>query len=349
MTKKPSFRIQRVDSLRFVAAGWVVFSHGIFPPKSAFTSPIGQLVASVFGASFDGISAVMVFFIVSGLCIHWPYVEADRVPLANFLARRYIRIGVPLAAVLILMSLVGGRANDRGHEVLWSIYAELVYYSVYPTLFWLAKRLGWSALIACSGLASLTLVLSNPAYTNVQQFGWLTWLWGLPIWLTGCILADRLRSGRIPNLMGSIWLWRLGAWGLGVLALLGEFHSKIVVGYPISMLLFAVYAFFWLNKELANQTPGWQWLEQCGRASYSLYLVHNIVLGAIVDYFSWLYTPTLFAFSCISIGAVTYFFYRMIELPSHLLARRAANLISGRLAKPETPGEDVLFESKEAI
>jgi peptidoglycan/LPS O-acetylase OafA/YrhL len=343
----PSSRIYRVDSLRFIAALWVVFSHGILPTKSSFSDPVAQLIASALGASFDGISAVMVFFIVSGLCIHWPFVNVERVPLANFLARRYLRIGMPLATVLIFMSVVGGNASERGHEVLWSIYAELVYYTIYPVLFLAARRFGWGALISCSGVISIALVFLHPVYTNVQQFGPLTWLWGLPIWLAGCVLAERLRSGRMPNLPGNIWLWRLGAWGLGVLALFGEFHSRIVIGYPISMLPFAVYGYFWLNKELANQSPGWQWLERCGRASYSLYLVHNIVLGAVADYFPHTYAPILFPFSCAAIGAVTYLFYRLVERPSHLLARRIATLLSGPAAKSRIAGkEPFLFDEK---
>ena len=287
-------RIERLDSIRFIAALWVLFSHGALASKPWFSSPIGQHFASGVWVSFDGVSAVMVFFIVSGMCIHLPYVGIDRVPVLPFLARRYVRIGIPLAVVLIVMRAAGGTASEKGHGVLWSIYAELVYYSIYPLLFSVAKRLGWAALIVCSSAISIALVLIHSNYDYVQQFGWLTWLWGLPVWLSGCALAERLHSGHITRLSGNRWCWRLVAWGLSVLATLGVLHSKIPIGYPISMLLFAGFAYPWLVNELGVRSPGWSWLERCGRASYSLYLVHNIILGAITDYFPHPSSPVFF-------------------------------------------------------
>jgi peptidoglycan/LPS O-acetylase OafA/YrhL len=329
-----SSRIERLDSIRFIAALWVVFSHGALPDKSSFSNPVGQFIGSFVGHSFDGASAVMMFFVISGLCIHLPYVRADHVSALNFLARRYIRIGIPLAAVLLIMAAAGGSASWRGHEVLWSIYAELIYYTLYPLLFFLARRLGWRVLIACSSAVSATLAIMHPTYVNLQEFGWLTWLWGLPVWLSGCALAEGLRSNQTPHLPANVWWWRFAAWAFGILALVGAWHSKIRIGLPISMLLFAAFAYFWLTKEIENQSRAWQWLERCGQAGYSLYLVHNILIGWILDHFPNATSLARFPLIWIAIGIATYTFYVLVEYPSHVLAKRAGRSFGAPTGRP---------------
>jgi peptidoglycan/LPS O-acetylase OafA/YrhL len=215
LSAPPGARIACLDAIRFVAAIWVVMSHGAVPLKPLFSDPVARLVAGGLGASFDGISAVMVFFIVSGLCIHMPYVTAESVPVFKFLIRRYARIGIPLGTILIIMTGTGGKAFEAGNEVLWSIYAELIYYSIYPILFVFGRKFGWRALIFYSSAISIGLTVWYIKYTHVWQFGWLTWLWGLPIWLSGCLLAQRLRVEQLKNeLRGNVWLWRAAAWGL---------------------------------------------------------------------------------------------------------------------------------------
>lgn len=236
------------------------------------------------------------------------------------------------------MAGAGGNASEKGHEVLWSIYAELIYYTIYPLLFLAAKRVGWGALIVCSGAISIALVLLHSNYSHVQQFGWLTWLWGLPIWLSGCVLAERLHSGWIDKLSGNRWWWRFSAWGFGVLAILGVFHSKTLIGYPISMLLFAGFAYPWLAKELGERSPAWSWLERFGRASYSLYLVHNIILGAITDYFPHPSSFGIFLLSWVAIGTGTYVFYKLVEHPSHSLARHVAQMLPRHLIDRQSLG-----------
>jgi peptidoglycan/LPS O-acetylase OafA/YrhL len=196
-------RIDKLDSIRFIAAFWVVMSHGAIPFKELFSNAPLQRLAEAFGASFDGVSAVIVFFIVSGFCIHLPYLDAPQLPLAKFFIRRYIRIGIPLTAIVLIMQLVGGSASERGFAVLWSIYSELAYYTMYPLLFALAKRCGWVTLIAISSLVSATLIIVHSDSLWVWQFGWLTWLWGLPVWLSGCQLAEQFRTRRLINVHGN--------------------------------------------------------------------------------------------------------------------------------------------------
>jgi peptidoglycan/LPS O-acetylase OafA/YrhL len=317
-------RIDALDSIRFVAAFWVAMSHGALPLRDVSSAPLLR----AFSSSFDGVSAVMVFFIVSGFCIHLPYVDAHKLPVVKFILRRYVRIGLPLIAILLVMHFLGGNASKGGHAVLWSVYAEIVYYTLYPLLFALARRFGWGVLITIVGIISSTLALTHITYLRMWEFGSLTWLWGLPIWLSGCVLAARFRKGDLVKAYGSIWFWRLAAWFLGAAAgLLIYSHAKI--GYPVSMLPFAFFAFFWLTMELQNAASTWQCLQHFGSASYSLYLVHAVVLGAIDDYLKPLSGVAIaIVLPWAAIAAATYLFYRIIEAPSHLLARWAASRVS---------------------
>jgi len=328
-----ALHINKIDCLRFVAAFWVAMSHGAFPLREAFPDPSLHRALGAFVSSFDGVAAVIVFFIVSGFCIHLPYVNVRKIPLLKFFLRRYIRIGIPLIMILLIMKILGGSASEGGHDVLWSIYVELVYYTIYPLLFSLSRRFGWSALVAVSGLISSAMIVIHLDYLYVWQFASLTWLWGLPVWLSGCALAALFRSCSLVNAYGNIWLWRIGAWALGAAAVVGVFHSPIKIGYPISMLGFAIFAFFWLSLELKIRVSTWGPLESFGGASYSLYLVHNVVLGGINQYLEFLPAAGKLVFPWMAIAAGTYIFYKAVEVPSHLLARWAASMVSDRSAK----------------
>ena len=252
--------------------------------QASFFGSNCSIAANAFESTFSGISAVMVFFIVSGFCIHLPYTDALSVPITKFLLRRYIRIGIPLIAIFLLTPVVGAQAEIKMGGVLWSVYAELIYYSIYPMLFYAAGRFGWIILIIVFGTISVSLALLHVEYVNVQQFGWLTWMWGLPIWLSGCRLAELLRAGTLGTVPGPLHLWRAAVWGGGALATWIAYHSRYKLGEPVTMLPFSFIADFWLARELQSSNTPWRWLELSGAASYSLYLVHELVMGGVDDY-----------------------------------------------------------------
>ncbi len=318
-------RIDIIDSIRFVAAFWVAMSHGAFPLRDVTSS----FLLRAFTATFDGVSAVIVFFIVSGFCIHFPYVGTGALPIIKFFLRRYIRIGIPLVACLSVMHMLGGNASRMGHAVLWSVYAEIVYYTIYPLLHWLIQRVGVGIIIKITSIISCALVFAHLDYLRPWEFGSLTWLWGLPIWLSGCALAENFQKGDLVEAWGNIWLWRLFAWLYGAAAIFAVNKLPVKIGYPVSMLPFTIFAFFWLSMELQSRSPSWRFFSALGSASYSLYLVHAMVLGAIHDHL----TPLLSDVAAVvlpwpAIAVMTYIFYKIIESPSHVLARGVARNVS---------------------
>src|ERR1700678_4802267 len=109
--------------MRFLCAASVVLYHiGLTNPlRGGSLRSISNIGPAVFNNLFDGPAAVIVFFVISGFCIHYPF-RGERTPsVASFLARRFIRI-VPPALIfsLILWGILHNRSVLQ-QTVLWSI------------------------------------------------------------------------------------------------------------------------------------------------------------------------------------------------------------------------------------
>ncbi|MDD2808228.1 acyltransferase family protein [Rhodoferax sp.] len=67
-------KIRGLDSIRALAALWVFLSHLGKPPLPDYFLAFGNttfinLTQSALGVLFNGVTAVMVFFVISGVCI----------------------------------------------------------------------------------------------------------------------------------------------------------------------------------------------------------------------------------------------------------------------------------------
>jgi len=156
--------VRGLDSLRFIAALWVAFSHGAAIPFKLLLVNGGQVahaVADLSGVLFNGVAAVSVFFVISGFCIHFPSARADRIHTRVFLIRRYTRIGGPLIATWVIIACSPARVASAGQAVLWSVYCELIYYSLYPLLFKLFLSLGIETILAAATLVSVLLIATG--------------------------------------------------------------------------------------------------------------------------------------------------------------------------------------------
>lgn len=315
--------IRAIDVVRFFAALWVALSHGAIPLDRLSTTPQAHNLVRALQGAFSGISAVMIFFIVSGLCIHLPYVSAARLRVTAFLIRRVLRIGAPLAIILLLLHFADVGTRQAEELVLWSVYIEMIYYIIYPVVFILIKRFELRILLSISVIISITITIYWHDILYIQELGYAAWLWGLPIWLSGCFMAELLKSGVSIALPLSVWMWRAVGIAFGTAATYGEFHLRPKIGYPISMLPMAAYSFFWLWKELHTKENSWPRFEKWGRASYSLYLIHPVVIYSITIYSDHNHVPFFIELllSIISLFVVTFLFYQLIERPSHRLAR----------------------------
>jgi peptidoglycan/LPS O-acetylase OafA/YrhL len=273
-----------LDALRFVLAFWVAVSHfGNFPLLTWIDPGTGwrRLVTHGWDSLVFGTPAVIVFFVISGLCIHLPFREQGELQIGRYYLRRYTRILVPVAAALCLYGLSGQHLRLLGeHSVLWesplwSLLCEEIYYAFYPGLRWLRNRLGWKWVLGISFPASIGMAATNvhtSTWHTFGPFGTATIL--LPVWLLGCVLAEQ-SDGLAPESRAiDIWKWRFLAW-------FGCWASEMLpfkggVAYIQTMMCFGILAYWWVRKEIAygkTHAPN-QWLVAAGAWSYSLYLVH---------------------------------------------------------------------------
>jgi peptidoglycan/LPS O-acetylase OafA/YrhL len=337
-------RVVGLDSLRFIAAMWVVFSHfGGLPIADAIDKnhPVGFFIHGVLRNLFAGPAAVMVFFVISGFCIHYPYRLPGRFQLLSYLSRRYLRIGIPLVAAICLSRPLGVNLRLFQNSVLWSLFAELIYYSIYPLLRRLRGRFGWNKLIVVSlGLALGTLII-HPASKDYTPFGnSLNWLLGLPCWLLGCRIAEKGAWGNAaPISRRQIWLWRFGVWSLASTASVLRFHSP--VGYPWTLLPFAFVVALWLPREISyfREHRAIRILEWAGQWSYSVYLIHLVANAAFDRAFPTTVGANLtWGLRIAWVLASSWLFFMLFEKPAHRMARKTGSWLGCSLAaKPPTP------------
>ena len=140
-------RVEIIDVFRFFAALWVMLGHaGPFPLLEGVTKShlSGLVFRGVYNNLFVGPPAVIVFFVISGYCIHRPFRDIARLPLLTYFTRRYVRILFPMAFAILLAKPVGFPLPLFHDSILWSLVAELIYYTIYPILRPLATRIGWT-------------------------------------------------------------------------------------------------------------------------------------------------------------------------------------------------------------
>ncbi len=316
----------------------VVLGHAGGPPVTASldrSTLIGYLVGGLYNNLWNGPAAVIAFFVISGFCIHYPFASAMHIPhVPAYAARRLLRVGLPMAVVVALSPVVGVSLSLFHAGILWSLLAELVYYLLYPALLALRRRgVAWRSMWATTFAIGLLMAATKPAAGDYGAFGpSLNWLLGLPTWLAGCDLAERAANRRLPG-TASIWSWRLAVWGAAVGASVLRFHSPL--GYPWTLNVFAVLVWAWIAREMTHavtHSPGrmTRTLEWMGAWSYSLYLVHVPALAAWQSFGVTTAPVTDWFVRIALVLGVSYAFYRGVERPSHIAARRAAQ----RLATP---------------
>jgi peptidoglycan/LPS O-acetylase OafA/YrhL len=345
-----------LDALRFLLAFWVAVGH--FEMIQLFGDPntgfgLWHWFKRGWNTVVFGTPAVIVFFVISGFCIHLPFRGTRKIDVPRYYLRRYTRILVPVAGALIVYRLVGAHLTFWGeHSILWesplwSLACEEIYYALYPFLRWTRNRIGWRFLLPASFLVAVAIASTHPHAVNWHIFGPLgTALMLLPVWLLGALLAEQAEGLAFEKPLLSIWFWRFLAWlGCWVSEML---HFKMGISYTQTMIWFGVLAYFWVRQEIAHGKthPPNRVLVAAGAWSYSLYLLHaqggglflslNWSAGKIVDWF--LVMASSLAFS--------YLFYLLVEKPSHALARKikvrgARNVVDWKEEKttgPRQPG-----------
>lgn len=192
-------RIGGLDSIRFICALTVAINHfGALLPKEWFGADpgiLGKIGWLLSAYTTNGPVGVIVFFVISGFCIHYPQATTQRVALPQYYCRRLIRICIPALVAIGVWHAVGLAIEWPDCDIFWSVVCEIIYYLGYPLLLLLRRRFGWGPMIALSYLAAYALLFGNldlvkAARNGYAAFGVFNWVLGLPCWLLGCWLAE---------------------------------------------------------------------------------------------------------------------------------------------------------------
>lgn len=351
----------KIDAIRFMAAFWVLMYH-FKPPafKALLPHKLGFLGGALWSGStalFAGPAAVIVFFVISGYCIHNAYHRDAALKPINYYASRFIRIGLPLVLLLLLVDPLPTGQNYLG-SVLWSLYCEMVYYAVYPLLRPRFRYIGdmvvISALAGGVMVAAVRLfghpVCANCAYETYHVPG--TALLYAAGWILGAFIAETQRNTSlfqvhgaysrttllmkrvldvcVARMSGHLVLLRCVVMlsGALIMILLSESSLKPkffpLIPSDVTLPVFQFLAAIWIATETATPSDAklWTRLATLGAWSYSLYLCHKIALS-LLETTSFDENGRFAWFVEVALAlAISYAFYRLIEKPSHLISQR---------------------------
>lgn len=350
-----------IDQLRYVFALWVFFMHGGAPPifEGYADNKKIELIDHFYGWCINGQAAVIGFFIISGLCIHYPNIRRGKLDLKSFYTARFLRLSLPLIVCLTMAKLLNYNHPDGFLHVvpIWTLYCEGAYYLIYPLVLWVVKKRMLLHLIALTSIVSVLLIIiwTDQRAMYFHEIGgnsllfWKVIVLAFPFWMLGVLIAERISDSTVvDNILAknnSLWKWRVGALLLSAVTFplyrFGLYYNLIsrpLIGLiftsQFTLLLFGLYAFFWIEREIICINFGTNKpisrLEKMGLASYSLYLIHIMVLWLFAKinplHFSgaqWLYWVILVS----ALHLAVFIYYLIVEKPSHKLAKFCANAL----------------------
>ena len=327
-------RFQVIDALRGVLAFWVTVGHANVLPRLA---SVGQnhgtldFIARGLRSIVWGPPAVMAFLVISGFCIHYPFAHTGRrCQVLRFYGRRCVRIGIPAAFTVAMFKLmfpdivIVGNDSILWHSPLWSVLCEEIFYALYPILNRASRSIGLGRIVLVTFVVAMAVTSLAPAteeWVDLGILGSATVLW--PVWLLGCYLADRVSALNNTPSASSVCAWRCGAWMVMWVAELLHFHGG--VSQTRTCLWVGAFSYFWIRAEIRHSAaqPAWPTLVWAGRWSYSLYLIHPLIVALCVEHAFLTQGPRLNAVWMLGpILIAAYLFYLTVERPSHRWARK---------------------------
>lgn len=334
--------LNSLDWLRAVAIVLVLFSHwsSVFLWKE---HPYYRWLASIndFIVDFIQVPAtihpgVIIFIVLSGFVIYYPNAKKKhkdpyyKIQISSFIKRRFIRIYPSLLVVLCLgLLVVYFRGEFSIEEIIQNgMLSAFMLYAFYDT-----------------GEPYLNPHLVTVIVELVLYLQYLIVYRVYNLQMTGLVIVAFLF---IPvSLMyeyNTHWAWHnlvsfTPYWVMGVIAAeLFVFKNKLIKKYiDFSLLLVLFFSYIvavilcYLSEKDADFFSRYysltisKLLFFLAAISYSLYLIHWLLINLILDVFNSKnigLTPSMHLFILLAIITVSFVFYVLLERPSHKLARR---------------------------
>ncbi|MFC4809640.1 acyltransferase family protein [Paenibacillus sp. GCM10023250] len=379
-------RLSELDSLRGIASLSVVLYHsasllGIMAALPwLYHTPLQILLA--------GHQAVIFFFLLSGFVLTLPFAEGKSRGYGSFMLRRLSRLYPPYIASLAFglalrllcyrvpindlwsrpigwipilqhVVMIGQFHQQYFNPVVWSLVMEMRIALIFPFLVWFVLKANWIWSVLIGFVLSCCGILLHVRYQDSIDFftNYFDTAHYVFIFVVGAILAkhrhrlvDRFKRLRmVTRLVWGIIAFLVYTWGNNLGwdfgGLLGNLVSDWFTMLASGFCMIAAIASMRLKAVL-----DWRPIAFVGRVSYSFYLVHLVVLLALMnlftnpssllypeDYARYYISPYWLLIGTVGLSlALAALSYRYIELPSIRLGRY---LTRGRIIRPAYQGD----------
>jgi len=304
-----SGHLSRLDHLRFLAAGLVVvyhYSHWSLPQWSG-SNPLVNLVR-------EGHTGVALFIVMSGF-LFGVITYGKEISYSQFVINRIIRI-YPAYIFILLVGAYFTRTSFGMQNILmcllpftnsylpmlqngqlaqlWTISIELQYYLIFPFILRFVRITGLIYCLALIGLATLMRAIVWEATGTVQDLAYWTIVGRIDQFMIGMMLAYAFKGERL-KIGNPLWTLLSSAVLLTVIELFALRGGFFAIGNPGSP--YEAWWIVWPDIEGASwgfvmmsylmcrvrlPRPVDRAMSILGQVSYSIYLVHLIVIPAVM-------------------------------------------------------------------
>ncbi|MFS0638300.1 acyltransferase [Mesobacillus foraminis] len=370
-------RLGELDSLRGIAALIVLASHFITIFLMVEEKVISQYPYLPF--LWDGHSAVIMFFVLSGFVLSLPFHLNTRFNYWDYLVKRLFRIYIPylviiLAVVLVKVVLfsrigtipgltpwgvwdtkisftiivqhilfIGEYNSDALLMVVWSLVHEMRISLIFPFIIFILNKTNWKISIVLgiilSVISSILIGQFPSEFNKPISTNYFITLHYISFFIMGALIAKHKNNlvNKIADLKIKYLLLPLGILFFTypkityspILLLIGDIDFTLylliidwIIGIGATIIILLSFGIKQFSKFLLTKSA--QFL---GGISYSLYLVHPIILISMVHVlYGNLPIPFILVASFIITMVVAVLNYKFIEVPSIRFGRKLTQL-----------------------
>jgi peptidoglycan/LPS O-acetylase OafA/YrhL len=360
-------RFEEVDSLRGLAALFVVFFHCLLLWNAALPWWLTAAMKTPLSLMVAGSQAVYLFFVMSGFVLFLPYKRPKgSSQYSIYVTKRVCRIYLPylpallfaVAADLLFYRPVPGFYEHvlwirpfsikvfiehilflgvyppyQLNLAFWSLVQEMRLSLIYPLIAFIALR---SSLLRGMALSVILVAVGSFGDVHAPMWFWLT------LNCTGMFIAGATLARHLDQVMSFMQI--RGGWfrfGVFLFALIPLWlvdaqklwlprSTWVLPCHVIGVILILILALTTVHFKRFLHLAPMRWL---GKVSYSLYLLHGTVLYSLYC----LYWPRYNHLAILATGillslGLSAVFYQWVELPSMLIGRKLAGRISPKSA-----------------
>lgn len=357
--------IKELDSLRGLAALIVVADHY----KVLYSNFIENIKHTIFALFIDGSAAVSIFFVLSGFVLSIGFFKGQKINFKIFIIKRFFRLYIPyifsffFAVILYLLLSKNGipelgkwfngawttplsYSNVMDHiifiksfnngiynPVYWSLVMEMRISIIFLILIYTFQKFSsFFNLVLWGGIIAIMLIINKKL--NLSEDYLVTFAF-LPNFILGILLVKHHRAINNIYLKQNLFIkfvlilisLILLRYSGGILKLFSIYST--VTYYTLTGIGASILIILAMNNKIIKSFLLLKPIYFIGKISYSIYLVHAIVLYSFIYvYYGHINNYLIALLSFIFTIFISYIFYVYIEVKSIELGRKVVNYVN---------------------